>query len=332
MSMRGMQPRMARITARMSQNNPTILYAGLDVAKASLQLSLSGSSYFLSNDAQGHARLVKLLRAAGSQAPVHLVLEATGGYEAGAVGALHQAGITLTVTLPSRVRAFAEAKGRRAKTDPIDASMLAAFAEAIKPSPTMPPSAEQLLMRELTTRRAQLVQTRVAEENRAAHYIDKGLLRQSRQLLALLEKQIACCEEQLAAVIAADETALSRANRLQLVPGVGPIIAALLLAEMPELGTLNDCEAASLAGLAPYNHDSGPRHGPRHIHGGRATVRCALYMAAMNAVRHDRILREFYQRLRNAGKKPIVALTAAMRKLIVLLNRLLKNPLFELAS
>jgi transposase len=327
-----MQLRTARITARMSQNNPTILYAGLDVAKASLQLSLGERSYCLSNDGQGHTRLVKLLRAAGTHAQVHLVLEATGGYEAAAVGALHQADITLSVTLPSRVRAFAKAKGCRAKTDPIDASMLAAFGAAIKPAPTAPPTAAQLLMRELTTRRAQLVQTRVAEENRAAHYLDKGLLRQSRQLLALLEKQIASCEEQLAAVIAADEATLCRAKRLQLVAGVGPIISALLLAEMPELGTLNSQEAAALAGLAPYNSDSGPRHGPRHIHGGRASVRCALYLAAMNAVRHDRILREFYQRLRDAGKKPIVALTAAMRKLVVLLNRLLKNPHFQLVS
>jgi transposase len=209
--------------------------------------------------------------------------------------------------------------------------VLVAFGEAITPAPTPPPSPAQTYLSVLVTRRAQLVETRTAEFNRADHYTDKLLRQQSRALLALLERQIAQCECAIAAQIAADETMKARTERLQQVPGIGPIVAAVLQAQMPELGTLQAGEAAALAGLAPYNRDSGPWKGTRHIRGGRAPVRCALYMAALSTVRHDRILREFYTRLCAAGKKPLVALTAAMRKLVVLLNRMLRNPQFQLA-
>lgn len=321
----------------MSPNNLPTIHTGLDIAKATLQLSLRGTSHALDNDAKGHARLLKLLGTAeresgGGGAKAHVILEATGGYEAAVVRALHSADILVSVMMPSRIRAFARAKGQLAKTDPIDADMLTAFGEAIKPAPTAPKTAAQSALGELTTRRSQLVAERVAEENRAALYSGKIALRQSRQLVALMKKQIADCEAEIATQIAAEPEMKTRAARLQEVPGVGPISAAILLSQMPELGTLTDGEAAALAGLAPYNSDSGTASGPRHIRGGRTTVRCALYMAAMSAIRHDRILREFYQRLCAAGKKPIIALTAAMRKLIVLLNRMLKNPDFKLQS
>ena len=324
--------------ASMSQNNTTTIHAGLDVAKATLQLCIRGpiaAGHALDNDARGHARIIKLLLAAqagGGGGKVHITIEATGGYEAAAVRALHAAGIALSVVPPSRVRNFARAKGILAKTDPIDADMLAAFGEAIAPEPTLPPSEARTRLAELVTRRAQLIETRVAEGNRAAHYTDKILVRQSRALLALLDKQIAECERHIAAQIAADEGMKAAAERMQQVPGVGATTSATLLATMPELGTLSDGEAAALAGLAPYNRDSGPWRGTRRISGGRAQVRCALYMAALSAVRHDPILRAFYERLRAAGKKPLVALTAAMRKLLLLLNRLLKNPSFQLQS
>lgn len=319
----------------MSQTNFTILYAGIDVAKATLQLSLGGVAYNLANDAKGHARILKLLTAAeraqaGCQ--IHVILEATGGYEAALCGALHAAGRTLSLIQPSRARHFASAKSEHAKTDAIDAEVLAAFGEALAPVPTPPPSSAQTHLGELVGRRAQLVETRTAELNRAEHYTDKLLRQQSRALLALLERQIAQCERAIGAQIAADETMKVRAERMQQVPGIGPVVAAVLQAQMPELGTLREGEAAALAGLAPYNRDSGPWKGTRHIRGGRAPVRCALYMAALSAVRHDRILREFYTRLCAAGKKPLVALTAAMRKLVVLLNRMLQKPQFKLAS
>ena len=194
----------------------------------------------------------------------------------------------------------------------------------MRPAPTPAPSAAQTHLGELVGRRAQLIETRTAETNRAAHYTDKLLCRQSRALLALLNRQVSQCDAAIAAQLAADAPMKARAERAQQVAGIGPVVAAILQAGMPELGTL--------AGLAPYNRDSGPRQGVRSIRGGRAPVRCALYMAALSAVRHDRILREFYLRLRAAGKKPMVALTAAMRKLIVLLNRMLKNPQFHLLT
>ena len=318
----------------MSQNNSTILYAGLDVAKATLQLDLRGVSYSLHNTKKDHARILRLLAEAEAAAPagtrIQVVLEATGGYEAALVAALHAAGRPVSVIQPARARHFAGARAEHAKTDPIDAEVLTAFGEAMRPAPTPAPGAAQSHLAVLVGRRAQLVAMRVAELNHAEHYSDKLLCKQSGQLLALLERQIAACERAIAAQLAEDADMAARAARVQEVPGIGPTVAAILQAQMPELGTLRDGQAAALAGLAPYNRDSGSRQGIRFIRGGRASVRCALYMAGMSAIRHDPILREFYQRLRAAGKVKMVALTAVMRKLIVLLNRLLANPGFQL--
>ena len=321
--------------ASMSQNNNiTTFYAGIDIAKATLQLRLGGASSSLANDPKGHARILKLLAAAEAARPgykIHVILEATGGYEAALVEALHGAGLRLSVIQPSRVRHFANAKNKHAKTDPIDAAVLVAFGEAIQPPPTPPPSAAQTHLVKLVGRRAQLLDTRTAELNRAAHYSDKLLRTQSRQLLALLTRQIAQCDRAIAAQLVTDKAMKARAERVQQVPGIGPVVAAVLQAHMPELGSLSEGEAAALAGLAPYNRDSGPWKGTRRIWGGRAPVRYALYMAALSAVRHDAILRDFYARLCAAGKKPLVALTAAMRKLVVLLNHMLRKPNFKLA-
>jgi transposase len=324
----------------MSQNNITnsnlnINYAGVDVAKATLELDLGGVKYNLGNEAKDHKRILKLLAAAEKAQlgiKVHVILEATGGYEAALVRALHAAGQPVSVIQPSRIRHFAYAKNQRAKTDPIDAKILSQFGEAIRPAPTMPPSTAQIHLGELVARRAQLVETRIAELNRSAHYTNKMLSRQSRGMITLLAQQIAACDKAIRAQIAADKTMKARAQRVQQVVGVGPVVAAILQAGIPELGTLNNCEAAALAGLAPYNCDSGPRKGTRRIWGGRAPVRCALYMAAMTAIRHDPILNAFYIKLRAAGKKPMVALTAVMRKMIVLLNHLIKNPEFTLRA
>jgi transposase len=316
----------------MSQNKietAPILYAGLDVAKSSLQFDLAGQSHALSNDAQGHAALLKLLRA---HPGVHVVCEATGGYEQPAVHALHAAQIPVSVVEAGRVRHFAQAKGRRAKTDPIDAALLSEYGRALRPLATPAPTPTQTRLAALSTRRRQLIQTRTAEQNRAEHYQDKLLLAQAKALLGTLEKQITACDRAITEIIAADTKLQTQAERLDAIPGVGAVTAATVLAELPELGTVSDEAAAALAGVAPYNRDSGDRTGARHIAGGRAAVRCALYMAALSAVQHDQILKAFYLRLRAAGKKPKVALTAAMRKLIILMNRLLKNPTFQLEN
>lgn len=313
--------------ASMSQNNTPIIYAGIDVAKDSLALDFQGRTYTLANDAKGHSRLLRILGAARN---VHVILEATGGYEQPSVRVLHNAAIALSVLEPSRVRAFARAKGLRAKTDPIDAAVLRLFGEALAPRPTAAPTAGQQQLAGMVTRRRQLIELATSESNRAAHYCDPLARSQAANLLRLLRRQIDQCEKAIATLIKGDPEMAVRAERLQQVPGVGAIVAATLIAEMPELGTLRDQGAAALAGVAPYNCDSGPFVGSRRIGGGRASVRCALYMAALSASRHDPILKDFHHRLIAKGKKPLVALTAVMRKLIVLLNRMLKKPSLKL--
>ena len=312
----------------MSQNNPPILYAGLDVAKDSLELHLADRSHGLGNDAKGHAQMLKLLRA---HPGVQVICEASGGYERAPVRALHAAALALSLVEAGRVRYFARAKGQRAKTDPIDARVLTEYGAALRPALTPPPPAQQERLQALDTRRRQLLETLVAERNRSSHYTETLCVRQAAALIRLLEKQLAQCEQAIAKLITEDEVLHAKARRLDAIPGVGFTTAAIVLAGLPELGQLSDQAAAALAGVAPYNHDSGEHQGGRHIAGGRSAVRCALYMAALSAARHDPILKAFYLRLRAAGKKPKVALVAVMRKLVVLMNRLIKNPKLELA-
>ena len=313
----------------MSQNNPSILYAGLDVAKDSLELHLVNQSHSLSNDPQGHAQLLQLLRA---HPGVQIICEASGGYERGPVRALHAAAIALSQVEARRVRYFARARGQRAKTDPLDARVLTAYGMAMRPAATPAPTAQQERLVARDTRRRQLLETLVAERNRSAHYTDKLCVRQAAALIKALEKQLAQGEAAIAQLITADEPLHAKAQRWDAIPGVGFTTAAVMLAGLPELGQLSDAAAAALAGVAPYNRDSGDHTGARHIAGGRSGVRCALYMAALSAVKYDAILKAFYLRLRAAGKKPKVALVACMRKLFGLMNRLLKNPKFELAK
>lgn len=311
----------------MSQNKQPTVYAGVDVAKKTLQLDWGGASYELSNDASGWARLRQLL----GQAPgCQVILEATGGYERGVADMLHARGYALSVVLPKRVRAFAEAKGCLAKSDPIDAKVLRLFGEAIRPERTAAPTPAQRRLQELVTRRSQLVTMKVAEQNQAEHYLNALVQRQSQALTEVLARQIQQCETAIAELLAADASFQARTERLQHVRGVGPIVAATLQAYLPELGTLTPETAAALAGVAPYNCDSGPWKGHRCIRGGRAQVRCALYLAAMAAIRSDPHFKAFHQRLCAAGKVRNVALVAVMRKLIILLNRLLKDPAFTL--
>ena len=313
----------------MSQNNTVILHVGLDVAKLSLQLHLAGRFHSLPNEPKGHTQLLKLLR---RHPNAHVVCEATGGYEQPVVRALQAANIPVSIIEAARVRYYARAQGQRAKTDPMDAAVLTAYGQAFKPVATRVASPRQQRLADLSQRRRQLLQTRTAEHNRAEHYTDPLCVRQARQLRKTLDKQIEQCDQGITTLIAEDAVLAHKANRLEAIAGVGPVVAATVLAELPELGTLNPQTAAALAGVAPYNRDSGAQKGVRHISGGRRTVRCALYMATLSAVRHDRILKAFYIRLLAAGKKPLVAMTACMRKLIVLMNHVLKNDKFQLAN
>ena len=209
--------------------------------------------------------------------------------------------------------------------------MLSEYGRLLQPAATAAPTAQQARLAELSTRRLQLLTTLTAESNRAAHDTDKLCVRQARQLRRALEKQIAACDTAIAELIAADEDLKTKAERLDAIPGVGVVTAATVRAELPELGRISDEAVAALVGVAPYNRDSGDHTGARHIGGGRSAVRCALSMATLSAVRFDPILKAFYLKLRAAGKKPKVALVACLRKLVVLMNRLLKNPKFQLA-
>ena len=307
----------------------SLVHAGIDIAKASLQLHLQSKSYDLPNTPAGYAQLIKRLETVPG---VHIICEATGGYERAVVAALHAALIPVSVLNPARVRQFARASGHLAKTDPIDAAVLSAFGQAFAPAPTPPRSAVEIKLAALVTRRAQLLELRSAETQRADTCADAALGKLFTAWLTQVKKQIAKVEALIEELLEAQEALASQVQRLDDIMGVGRITAVAVLAAMPELGQLNRGQAAALAGLAPYNRDSGNWAGQRHIGGGRAEARTALYMAALTASRSNPLLKAFYDRLIAAGKKPKVALTAVMRKLIVLMNHLLKNPNFSLAK
>jgi transposase len=306
----------------------TPVYAGLDIAKVSLQFDLQGKAYDLANTTDDHAQMIKRLAAIPG---VHVICEATGGYERTVVAALHAAGLPVSVLNPARVRQFARASGKLAKTDPIDAAVLTAFGKAFAPAPTPPRTATELKLAALVTRRMQLLELRVAEAQRADTCADLELRKLFTPWLAQLEKQIAKVEALIEVLLLSQTPLATQVQRLDDIMGVGRITAVMVLATMPELGTLNRRQAAALAGLCPYNRDSGQWAGKRCISGGRAEVRRALYMAALSASRSNHLLKPFHARLIAAGKPAKVALTAVMRKLIVLMNQLLKNPNFTLA-
>ena len=307
----------------------TTLHTGLDIAKLNLQLHLAGRVHDLPNTAAGHRRLLKLL---ATQPGAHVVCEATGGYERDVVAALHTASVPVSVLNPARVRHFARATGQRAKTDHIDAAVLSAYGQALQPKPTAPRTEQEQHLAELIRRRVQVLEILVAQRQQAQRLTVPALRRQAQSLVRRLERDVKQIEAQLKE-LRTQATALDeRVQKLEAITGVGAITALGVLAELPELGTLNRRQAAALAGLAPHPRESGQWHGRRRIGGGRAPVRRALYMAALVAARSHRQLKAFYQRLRAAGKPAKVALTAVMRKLIVLMNHLLKNPSFALSN
>jgi len=319
---------MSQNTTAIMNQTITSVYAGLDIAKATLQLQLQSRSYDLSNSCGGHTQLIKRLAAVPG---VQVICEATGGYERAVVAALHAAAIPVSVINPARVRQFARASGELAKTDPIDAAVLTAFGQAFAPEPTPPRTATELKLAALVTRRVQLLELRVAEAQRADTCADLDLRKLFTPWLAQMQKQITKIEALIEALLKTQAPLADQVRRLDDIMGVGRITAVMVLATMPELGQLNRRQAAALAGLCPYNRDSGQWAGKRCISGGRAEVRRALYMAALSASRSNHLLKPFYDRLIAAGKPAKVALTAVMRKLIVLMNHLLKNPNFSLA-
>lgn len=307
-----------------------IVYVGLDVSKKTLDLHLLGAAKPFTHDAEGCAALLKALQACAR--PVHVVCEATGGWERPVVAALHQSSITLSVINPRQVRDYARATGRLAKTDKIDARVLADFGEAVKPAPTPQPATHQAELAAWVTRREQLQSALIAEKCRQMPGLPEALNRHIAKSILYLEKQLKEVVSLLAKLISNNSQMHATAERLCEFQGVGPSTVAVLLGHLPELGVVGNNEIAALAGLAPYNNDSGPRRGERHITGGRASVRTALYMAAFVAARCNPVLKPFYQRLRAKGKPFKVAIIATARKLITALNTSLKKDTFQLVK
>jgi transposase len=256
---------------------------------------------------------------------VFVVFEATGGYDRHLCAALVAAGVRFARVNPQRARDFARACGKLAKTDAIDARVLAAFARAMAPRPADPVPHERRTLAQLAKRRDQLVQTRAEEKNRRSEWADPGMVARIERHIAFLDEEIEVIEAEIADAIAADPGLDQAARLLRSAPGVGPVAATQLLSLMPELGQTGPKEIASLAGLAPFNVDSGAFRGQRTIKGGRKRVRDALYMSALNAVRRAGPLKAFYERLRGRGRPAKVALIAVARKLLTMLNAMIRD-------
>jgi transposase len=303
---------------------PSTCVVGIDVSKHELVIAIdpSGEQWTSGGEPAALDVLVARLQAL---APQLIVLEATGGYERPLAAACTVAQLPVAIVNPRQVRAFAQALGRTAKTDAIDATVLAAFGARVQPAPRPVPDADTLALAALVARRRQLLEMLGAERNRLAQTPTGPVARDLRQLIRWLERRLGHVETDLTDRIQRSPVWRVHDNLLQSVPGIGPTVARTLLAELPELGTLNRRAIAALAGVAPFNRDSGQWRGRRAIWGGRAPVRAALYMAALVATRHNPVLARFYQRLRAAGKPAKVALVAVMRRLLTILNAILQQ-------
>jgi transposase len=299
-----------------------LVYLGVDIAKSHLDAAIGNEKRRFANERTGHRELIKWIKQ--MEGSVQVICESSGGYERGLVQALVGAQLKVSLVQANRVRQFARAAGILAKTDRIDAKVLCIFGEVMQPGTISASQLEQQHLRELESQRRHLTHLLVMEQNRAARVSDGCVRRLNRSLLNQIKKQIEQLDLLIKEHIAASPALLVKAQKLTAISGVGARTAALLLAQMPELGQLNRREVAALVGVAPFNRDSGKMRGKRAIYGGRRPVRHGLYMAALVAARHNPILRAFYLRLRAAGKPAKLALTATMRKLLIVLNSSLK--------
>ncbi|MGO9775876.1 MAG: IS110 family transposase [Terracidiphilus sp.] len=298
------------------------VFVGIDVSKARLDVALApaGEMFGANNDTRGIAELVARL---GKVAPELIVLEASGGLETVLVGELAAAQLRVAVVNPRQVRDFARANGQLAKTDALDARVLALFAERMKPPLRMLPDEQTRQLQALVTRRRELVEMLTAERNRLGS-VPRELHREIRAHIRWLEARLKERDRDLDRMLRNSPLWREQEDLLRSVPGVGPVLCATLLAGLPELGRLNRREIAALVGVAPLNHDSGTLRGRRTVWGGRANLRAALYMGTLVGVRYNPVLRLLYRRLLERGKAKKVALVACMRKLITILNAILK--------
>jgi transposase len=298
-------------------------FVGIDVAQATLEVAVrpSGESWQLANDEVAFGALVDRLRALG---PTLIVLEATGGIQLPVVGALAAAGLAVVALNPRQVRDFAKATGKLAKTDRIDAQVLAHFAEAVRPQVRPLPDAATRELAILVARRRQLLEMRVAEQNRSRR-VPPHIRAQIREHVTWLNRCLADLDQELGKRVRSSPVWRERVDLLRSTPGVGPVLSATVLADLPELGSLSHKQIAALVGLAPLNQDSGKKRGQRVVWGGRASVRGALYMATLVATRRNPVIRAFYQRLLAVHKPKKLALTACMHKLLTILNAMVRR-------
>lgn len=298
------------------------MFVGIDVSKAQLDVAVRPDGRFtVSNDDAGIAQVIEQLSAGP---PTRVVVEATGGFEMPLAGALAAASFPVVVVNPRQVRDFAKATGRLAKTDALDAQTLAHFAEVMRPALRPLPDEQTQALAAILARRRQLVEMLTAEKNRLGS-ARKPVRKSLRTHIAWLERELARTDSDLAQAIRESPVWREKDDLLRSTPGVGPVLTTTLLADLPELGTLTGKQIAALVGVAPLNRDSGTLRGKRTVWGGRAPIRATLYMAALVASRFNPVIRAFYQRLCAAGKAKKVALTACMRKLLIILNAMLKH-------
>lgn len=297
---------------------------GIDVSKAGLDCWLHPAGRAWRCD-YTDAALAQLAAELAELQPVRIIVEATGGLETALVAELTAAGLPVVVVNPRRVRDFAKATGRLAKTDRLDAAMLAQFGAVLRPPARPLPDPAQRELRALVARRRQLINMQTQERNRRRSDAPDPVTAQIQAHLTLLAEQVAQLDRDIAARLQGKAVWQARAELLRSIPGVGPVLASTLIAELPELGQTSREEAAALAGVAPYNRDSGQWRGKRAVWGGRRQLRAALYMATLAATRHNPTLRACYDRLLVAGKAQKVALTACMRKLLTICNAIIKS-------
>ena len=300
------------------------VYVGIDVAKDRLDVHLrpSGEAFAVARDGKGLEELS--VRLGGLEVAL-VVLEATGGFEVTVAAALCATGLPLAVVNPRQVRDFARATGRLAKTDALDAAAIAHFAEAVRPEPRPVPDEQARALGELVTRRRQIVEMMTAERNRRKRLASRRMVKSVDRLLKALQRELSDLETDLDDTIRKTPAWRQAEDLLKTVPGIGDVTARTLIADLPELGTLSRRRIAALVGVAPFNRDSGTMRGRRTVWGGRASVRASLYMAALSASRCNPTLKRFYQRLTEAGKPKKLALTALMRKLLTILNAILRD-------
>ena len=297
---------------------------GIDVSNKKLDVHVlpQGECFSVSRDAKG---IEELIRRVAPLDPAVIAVEATGGFEKIVAAGVAAAMLPLVVVNPAQVRAFANALGRRAKSDPIDAEVIARFVEATKPEVRPLPDEETQLLSDLVTRRSQIIQMLVAEKQREQRATNRHVRKSLGRLIRALEKEINSVDEEIDGMLRNSPVWREKEDLLASVPGVGPITTRMLLAEVPELGTLDRRQIASLIGLAPFTRQSGEWRGRSFIGGGRSSVRSVLFMAAMAAKRCNPALRRFYERLVAAGKPKMVALIAVARKLLTILNAIVRD-------